>query len=327
MELALEVILFFLLSLVIGLFTLSKLIKLALKNSIVAEDKNKSSRPKVFHIGGIAIITSFFLVSMLSIAMFVFSVNGISIDITKSMAIVLTALSLAFLGLVDDIFDIPQWVKALLPMFASIPLIALSVAGSTTVMIPFIGSINLGYFYLFIIIPFAVSGSANLSNIFAGINGLESLLSIIMYATALFFGIYYGKPHLTLFSTIMLGSLVSFYWFNRYPSKVFPGDVGTLVMGGTLASLAIVDNLESFVPILFVPHLIDLVIKLKNRLPSKGWWFEEKRGYLLPPEKPISLLQYTVKIIGKIKEKELVSFYAIIELLLAMFSIFLLIVV
>ena len=321
----LELLLLFIISFLISYILTHKLIRLGKKNGIVAKDMNKNHKPEVFHLGGIAIAISFFLSSMIAVGFSIFSLDGYGITITHSLAIILTSLFLAFLGLVDDIFDIPQWSKALLPMFASIPLIALKAVGSTSVFFPFIGYIDLGLFYLILIIPFAISGSANLSNIFAGINGLEAILSIIMYTTALLLGLYFSKPHLILFSTIMLGSLIAFYLFNRFPSKAFPGDVGTLLMGGTLASLAIVDNLESFVPILFIPHMIDLVIKLKNRLPSKNWWFEEKDGFLIPPKNPISLLQYTIKHFGKMKEKTLVMFYAIVESILALISIYILI--
>ena len=321
MEDKFRLVFFFAVAFITTYFVILKLNKLALKNGIVGKDMNKSSRPKLFHIAGIGIVTGFFLSSMLALAFLVFSLDGSGISLNHSLAILLTFLSLAFLGLVDDVFDIPQWVKALLPMFASIPFIVLKAVGSTVVYIPFIGNVDLGLFYLFVIIPLAISGSANLSNIFAGINGLEALLSIIMYATSLLLGIYFSKPHLTLFSSIMLGSLIAFFCFNKYPSKVFPGDVGTLVMGGTLSALAIVDNLESFVPILFIPHLVDLVIKLKNGLPSKNWWLEEKGGYLIPPKKPISLLQHTVKKIGKIKEEKLVLLFAFVEMLLAVVAI------
>ncbi len=316
-----NIILYSIVSFAITFAVLPLLIKQGLKNNVFGYDINKSSRPKVFHIGGIAVIAGFFIAGMLGIGITFFSLDGLNIDITLSIAIMLTALSLAFLGLVDDILDIPQWVKALLPMIATIPLIALRAVGNTAIFIPLIGEVDFGVFYLFFIIPFAVSGAANLSNIFAGINGLEASLSFIMYLTTLFFGILLGKPHMAFFSAIMLGSLIAFLFYNKYPAKTFPGDVATLVFGGVLASLAIVDNLESILPFLFFPHFIDLLIKLKNRLPSKGWNFEEKDGFLLPPKKPVSLLQYTVKYLGKMKERDLVYFFSFIEIIFALLSI------
>ncbi len=300
-----------------------KLIEVGKKRGIVAEDLNKSSKPKVFHLGGIGLALSFFLSSMFVLGINLFYGNGIRVE--YYLAIVLTGIVLAFVGLIDDLFGMKKWIKALFPMVASIPLITLKAVGSTTIAIPLLGPIDFGAIYLFLIIPLAISGTANLANIFAGINGIEASLSLVIYLTGMILGYYFEKNLLFIFSSIMVGALIGFLIFNKYPSKVFPGDVGTLLMGGVISTLAIVDNLESFVFFLFIPHLIDLVIKTKNKLPSEGWWFEEREGLLIPPKKPISLLQYTVKIMGKIKESELVLFYTFIEMMLGVLAILLLI--
>ena len=305
----------FLLSFALTFFITPMLISQGKKAGLLRPDLNKSKRPKVFYIGGIAVVFSLFITTMVVLALqsfFGFSLIGER----EALALLLTSLSLSFLGLVDDLLNVPQWAKALLPMIAAVPIISLRSVSSTSFFIPFFGQLDLGIFYLLFFVPFAISGAANLANIFAGVNGLEASLSIIMYLVLSLLGFSLAKPEMAVFSTIMVGSLLAFLYFNKYPARVFPGDVGTLLFGGLVAGLAIVDNLEMILPILFFPHFIDLLIKIKHKLPSKGWEFLEKQGYLYPKKKKVSFLQYIVSFFGKIEEPKLVLFLSLVELLL-----------
>ena len=45
-------------------------------------------------------------------------------------------------------------------------------------------------------------------------------------------------------SLVTVGAMMSFLVFNCFPAKIFMGDTGSLALGGTLASIALLTNHE-----------------------------------------------------------------------------------
>ena len=117
---------------------------------------------------------------------------------------------------------------------------------------------DIGWFY----IPFSVLvivGSSNAVNLTDGIDGLAiGLVGIAALANMLlvyvsgnarfsqYLGVYYlaGTGELTVFCGAMLGAALGFLWFNAYPADVFMGDVGSLSLGGSLGTLAVITKHE-----------------------------------------------------------------------------------
>ena len=117
---------------------------------------------------------------------------------------------------------------------------------------------DLGLFY----IPFSVIvivGSSNAVNLTDGIDGLAiGLVAIAVLANAV---LVYISGHqvlaeylqvlylpesgeLTVFCGAMLGASLGFLWYNSYPADVFMGDVGSLGLGGSLGTLAVITKHE-----------------------------------------------------------------------------------
>ncbi len=315
------------------------------KAGIVGKDMNKKAKPAVPEMGGIAVILAIYLGIAVAIFVQFFGIYNLGISPLMTSSILLLLFVLGFIGMVDDLIDMPQLWKLLLPIFGAIPLIVLRAAGNTAVFIPFIGSVNFGIFYFLIIVPFAITVSANLTNILAGFNGLEYGISIPMFITVALLGAMYGRPHMTVIGSIALAAFLGFFLLNKYPSKIFPGDAGTLIIGGLLSALVIVDNFESLAIILLIPHLLDLAIKLLHNpmdssweklkkgmlltLPEvngkAGWWGELRDGRLYPPGGSkgvvLSLPQAVMKLAGGIDEKTLVNVLIGFEALISLFAI------
>lgn len=107
--------------------------------------------------------------------------------------------------------------------------------------------INLGWFYG-IFILFLLVASSNAVNITDGLDGLAGGLSAIAFLAfgliAWNAGYTTGNQDIAIFCFILLGSLLGFLVFNTYPARVFMGDTGSLSLGATLASIAILTNHE-----------------------------------------------------------------------------------
>lgn len=294
-------------SLVLGGLLIPRLVKVGMTGN----DINKPGRPEVAEMGGIAIVAG--ASGGMLLAIFLQTFFGLSFDLTFMLAAIITILLVGLIGFVDDLVDIPQKWKALLPLFAAIPLVVVKAAGSTAMTIPLIGTINLGLVYIIVLIPLGIAVCSNLTNMLAGFNGMEAGMGVVMFATLAIVAFRSGQNGMLIIALSMLGGLLGFLWFNRYPSKAFPGDVGNLAIGGALAVSVIIGNLESAGAILAVPYVIDFFVKAANRFPSRGWNGNYRDGKLYAPEKPVSFAQWVMKLSGGISEQRLTLFFVGLE--------------
>lgn len=306
--------------LVSGIFSfavLRALIPRLAKAGMVGNDINKPERPAVAEMGGIGIVAGFALGVLL--AVFFSTFLGFSFNHDVVLAALVSVFAIAFIGFVDDLLDIPQAVKAFLPLAAGIPLIVVRAAGSTAMAIPFIGTVDLGVVYLFILIPVGMAVASNLTNMLAGFNGMEAGMGFVLLLAAGLMAYHVQSTEALVLYVPLAGALAGFLLLNRYPSKVFPGDVGTLVIGATLAAGAIIGNFEGIAALLMALYVADFFIKAKNRFPSSKWWGEFKEGKLYPVEGKVrGLAQLVMRLANGISELDLVLVFVILQTLVGM---------
>lgn len=141
--------------------------------------------------------------------------------------------------------------------------------------------IDLGWFY----IPFSVVvivGSSNAVNLTDGIDGLAiGLVGIAVLANgalvyisgnknlAQYLQVLYlpGTGELTVFCGAMLGACLGFLWYNAYPADVFMGDVGSLGLGGSLGTLAVITKHEivlAMVGGIFVLETLSVILQVAS---------------------------------------------------------------
>ncbi|MBN1169434.1 hypothetical protein JXA56_00240 [Candidatus Micrarchaeota archaeon] len=293
-------------------YLLAKVLIPRLKSAgITGNDVNKTGRPEVAEMGGIAIVAGFSAGMLLAI--FFHSFLGLDFDLTHILAAVITIFIIALIGIIDDLLDMPQWLKATVPLFAAIPLVAINV-GYTTMSIPFLGVIDFGIIYVLVLIPVGIAVASNLTNMLAGFNGMEAGMGAIIFAVLLLIGISKSSIEISIISVSMLFSLLAFLFFNKYPAKLFPGDVGNLTIGVALASAVVIGNIETAGAILIIPYVIDFFIKLCNRFPSTKWWGENRDGKLYPVDNKVrGFAQLIMKLSNGITEQNLVFIFIGLE--------------
>lgn len=285
---------------------------------MTGRDVNKPGQPEVAEMGGIAIVTGF--TAGILLAVFLNSFLSFNFNLINLLAALIAIHSIAFIGIVDDLLDIPQWVKAFLPLFAAIPLVAVEAAGSTVITIPFVGIVDFGIFYILVLIPIGVAVSSNLTNMLAGFNGMESGMGIIIFVTMSILAIKEMSPETLIISLAMAGALFGFFLHNRFPAKIFPGDVGNLTIGAALASAVIIGNLEAAGALLLLPYVFDFFIKLSNRFPSRNWWGFYRNGKLYPVDNKVrGFAQLVMKKFNGISERNLTLLFIGLEMIVGLF--------
>lgn len=294
-----------LLSFVVTYFFTSLLIPRLKRFGITGNDLNKQEQPEVAEMGGIAIVAGF--TAGVLLAVFLNSFLQFNFNLVAVLAALITIHSIAFIGIVDDLLDVPQWLKAVLPLFASVPLVATGIAGSTVIGLPFIGATDFGLLYIFILIPVGVAVASNLTNMLAGFNGLEAGMGLMVFIIMVLFAFAHNSTEMLVLFVSIAAALAAFLPFNFYPARIFPGDVGNLTIGAVLAAGVIVGNAEMIGALLMLLYVADFFIKAANKFPSKDWHGEYRAGKLYPIGNRVrGLAQLVMKLKGGITEINLV---------------------
>jgi UDP-N-acetylglucosamine--dolichyl-phosphate N-acetylglucosaminephosphotransferase len=225
----------------------------------------------------------------------------------RASTVVWVALFFAFLGIIgilDDLYAIGQRLKLLLTLVAAAPLIA-GGGFSTDLFLPAFGTLHLGVIYAFLLVPLAVGVTVNLANMYAGFNGLEAGIAMIALASCGALAILAGNGWVLLLLAPLIGAAAGFLVFNRFPARIFPGDVGTLVMGGGVGLAAVMGGVEFFAIIVYLPLILDFIFKARVSFSTKqrGHSTVDENGDLTPA--PYSSLTHAVMRIAR-TEKRLV---------------------
>ncbi|NCC78668.1 MAG: phospho-N-acetylmuramoyl-pentapeptide-transferase [Clostridia bacterium] len=135
----------------------------------------------------------------------------------------------------------------------------------SSIVIPFINQeISLGIFYIpFVVIFFAaVTNAVNLTD---GIDGLSSSVTIVVLLFFVLVSLAAEDKEVLFFSLTLIGSLMGFLYFNRFPAKVFMGDTGSLALGGAVGILSLLTKTELLlilVGIIYVIETLSVIIQV-----------------------------------------------------------------
>lgn len=180
-------------------------------------------------LGGVAIFTGFVLAVL------------IAVPLTHLVVLKFFLLSLVvifFLGIRDDISSLQARHKLFIQLFA-----AFLVAYFTDIRLTgFYGMLGIGIMPDWFNVPFTIFVIVALTNAFNLIDGIDGLASCVAIFIFSFFGWLFlsaGEVSYAIVCLSIVGSLTAFLFYNWYPSKVFMGDTGSLVLGFIIASLAI----------------------------------------------------------------------------------------
>jgi UDP-N-acetylglucosamine--dolichyl-phosphate N-acetylglucosaminephosphotransferase len=251
--------------------------------NLIWDDMNKFSGKKVAGSGGIIVILAFVIATLVFIAYRVLVLES-SEYLIEIFALLSSVLILAAIGFVDDIFG---WhhggmsirSRLILVFFASIPLIVIN-AGNSIVSIPFNSIVNLGLFYTLFLIPLGIIGATTTFNFLAGFNGLEAGQAILILSSFSLINFLTGNSILALICLIMIFALIPFLIYNFNPAKIFPGNVLTYPIGGLIAIICILGNFEKVAVFIFIPYILETILKLRGNLKMQSFGLPKSDGSL-----------------------------------------------
>jgi UDP-N-acetylglucosamine--dolichyl-phosphate N-acetylglucosaminephosphotransferase len=297
------------------------LIRYLRKIGLTVKDQNKKNKPLVPISGGMAIMAGLFTGTMtyMFFQTFYFNYNEPTIYLFAGLT---TIIMITLVGFVDDLLiksknessGLKQWQKPLLTLTAAIPLMVVN-AGITTIWIPLIGRTDIGLIYPLILIPIGVIGAANMVNLLAGFNGLEAGMGIVYTGMLGLYSYFNGSDIATFIALLIFASLIAFYMFNKTPAKILAGDSLTYLLGGSIAVIAILGNIEKAALIVSIPFFIEFLLKARSKFKAKSYGYFHNGKIKSLHKREIYSLPHILTRTGKYTEKQITTFFIILELI------------
>jgi len=145
--------------------------------------------------------------------------------------------------------------KPTLLILASLPILLL-VTYDFHPMFPIFGSVRLSIIYP-ILVLFAVPIVSNATIMIDVLNGVLSGFMVITTIPLIFALVLRSEYHILIATLPLIASSFAFYLFHRYPSRIFPGDSGSLALGAMFCAIAIVGRVEIVAIISILPALLN----------------------------------------------------------------------
>ncbi|TRY18360.1 glycosyltransferase family 4 protein [Tessaracoccus rhinocerotis] len=130
----------------------------------------------------------------------------------------------------------------------------------------------------------AFAAYVNFANFMDGINGISGLHGFVVGSTYAFLGFILELPWLVASGALVAVAFLAFLPWNFTPPGVFLGDVGSYLLGGAIAGIAVL-AVVSGAPMLAVVapvsiYLADTVTAVARRVLKGERWFEPHRGHV-----------------------------------------------
>ena len=233
-------------------FIIPQVIKLMIKKNYVGYDIHKNSKPQVAESGGISIVIGYSVTSILLILTFPLFSNEIFVLL---VSVILSGI----IGFLDDRIKLKSRYKVFLILFTGIIFFIANFFGFINIespTIPFLGQLRLNIIYP-LLAPLIVAVFGNTVNMLEGYNGEGSGTCLIALISLFICGLIWNSAEAILFTTAGIAVIIPFFHYNKYPAKIFPGDVGTLSMGTIIAGVALFGSLEAAVFCALLIHVFN----------------------------------------------------------------------
>jgi len=310
----------FIISVIFGLFLIPLLKKINVKQSeskyLQKAHKSKIGTPTM---GGLI----FLLPTILTI--FLLLIMGKIVFSTNLLIVLFVFISYAFLGFIDDyliikrrnnvgLTEIQKLLGQIVIAIAFYFLYMKSGANSYLEINTLNISINLGWFY-FLFILFMLVASSNAVNLTDGLDGLAGGLSVMAFLAFALISwnarAISGTSDIAIFCFVLVGSLLGFLVYNTHPAKIFMGDTGSLALGATLASIAIITKHEVTFIVVSGVFIFETLVSLIQIISMV--WFHRKVFLMTPFHHHLEKLGWD--------ERDIVKLFWVIGLILSMMAI------
>jgi len=164
---------------------------------------------------------------------------------------------------------------------------------------------------------FVVVGSANAVNLTDGLDGLAGIIVASAFTAYGIVSLLQGQAYLVRFCFTMVGACFAFLWYNAHPAQMFMGDTGSLMLGATLGTVALMTGQWLLLPVIaFVPVAVtvSVILQVLYFRYTRRRYGQGRRLFKMAP------LQHHFELLGW-SETQVVQRLWIVEILAAMVGV------
>jgi phospho-N-acetylmuramoyl-pentapeptide-transferase len=224
--------------------------------------------------GGLMVVVP---VVLITVALNVYNLLGRTV-IGRSILVPLgVMLAYAFIGAVDDVAGVRGmrrgegyparrkivW-EALVALVVAVVMYVLSMQFAGQVGVPGVRrAVDLGWAWV-PIAAFVILSSANAVNLTDGLDGLAGIIVASAFVAYGVIALLQEQDYLVRFCFTVVGACFAFLWYNAYPAQMFMGDTGSLALGATLGTMALMTGQWLLLPVVaLVPVAETLSVTLQ----------------------------------------------------------------
>lgn len=259
--------------------------------------QKKSGTPTM---GGIIFMAGIVAATIATVAVSAVGPDTAQFDVSSYIGLTIASLAFGAIGFIDDYIKVVKkrnlGLTALQKFLAQLVVavvyvIVMYATGSLSpsVEIPFINYDLVLPIWLYVpFILFVIVGVVNAVNLTDGLDGLASSVTVVV---ALFFlavtavgeNVMYD---VSAFSAAVIGGLLAFLIYNKYPAKVFMGDTGSLFLGASVVFMAInTGKVIYLIPVGFIyfAETLSVIIQTSYFKYTKKKYGEGRRVFKMTP--------------------------------------------
>jgi UDP-GlcNAc:undecaprenyl-phosphate/decaprenyl-phosphate GlcNAc-1-phosphate transferase len=229
------------------------------KKKMTVADYHKEGKPPIPRPGGPAIIAGMVAAELI---LFVFS-GSLAV-----LGLALVTLLCGVIGIVDDMKTLGGVEKPALLLLGGIPLIALQYFFPNEIVynhhlylplskIP--TNIPIIYILLILVAIPVVTNTINTIDVLNGVVSGTILIASIPVGFTIILRYEMGKenPYTLAAFFPFVGATLAFYYYHKFPSKIFPGDSGAMALGAAYGTMAIIGGAEVVAVIAILPAIMN----------------------------------------------------------------------
>jgi phospho-N-acetylmuramoyl-pentapeptide-transferase len=159
-----------------------------------------------------------------------------------------------------------------------------------------------------------IVGSANAVNLTDGLDGLAGIIVASAFVGYGVVALLQGQEYLVQFCLTVVGACFAFLWYNAHPAQMFMGDTGSLALGATLGTVALMTGQWLLLPIVaLVPVAVttSVILQVLYFKYTKRKYGQGRRLFKMAP------LQHHFELLGW-SETQVVQRFWLVELLAVM---------
>ncbi|MEO9363709.1 MAG: UDP-N-acetylglucosamine-1-phosphate transferase [Nitrososphaera sp.] len=218
----------------------------------VVQDYHKPGKPPVPRPAGPVLMAG---IAAAELVLFAVTMN-------YAVLAILSATAIAFaVGYVDDKKVMPGWFKPVALIAAAVPIIAFGAHANSLNLVFGSAFIPLLYIPLILVIIPIAGNTVNSIDVLNGVaSGFVAISTVPLLAAIAIF----GSTDVFLAGLPLLFASLAFFKFHKYPSRIFPGDSGTLLLGAMYGALAIAGRAEIIGVVALLPAVVNSFLFLSS---------------------------------------------------------------